>query len=135
MKVWRIIFLVEVLIIASLLLAIVSFDQKSFKLIACDVGQGDGILAMYGNIQILTDGGPDSRVLDCLGAYMPYWDNTLELVILTHPDRDHFGGLIDVFERYQVLNFLRTKAENSSQAYKVLESVVGGSGTYVIYAK
>lgn len=135
MKVWKIIFLVQILIIASLLLAIVSFDRKSFKLIACDVGQGDAILAIYGNIQILTDGGPDSRVLDCLGTYMPYWDNTLELVILTHPDKDHFGGLIDVFERYQVLNFLKTKAENSNQSYKVLESAVGGSDTNIIYAK
>jgi len=134
MKIWKIVYIIEFLIITSLLLAIFSFNNKKFQIIACDVGQGDAILAIYGNTQILTDGGPDSKVLDCLGAYIPYWDNTIELVILTHPDKDHFGGLIDVFERYEVLNFLKTKATSSNQSYQVLESIVGGKEVDTIYA-
>lgn len=134
MRIWKIVFMLELLVIASLVLAFVSFDNRKFKLIACDVGQGDATLAIYGNIQILTDGGPDTKVLDCLGAYMPYWDNTLELVILTHPDKDHFGGLIDVFQRYEVLNFLKSKATNSSQDYQVLKNIVGGKGINTLYA-
>ncbi|MBU0998652.1 hypothetical protein KJ570_03960 [Patescibacteria group bacterium] len=134
MKIWKIVFLLEFLVITSLLLAILSFNNKKFQIIACDVGQGDAILAIYGDIQILTDGGPDSKVLDCLGAYIPFWDNTIELVILTHPDKDHFGGLIDVFERYEVLSFLKTKATSSNQSYQVLESIVGGKEVDTIYA-
>jgi len=134
MRIWKAVFISELLVIASLTLALLSFDNKKFKIIACDVGQGDAILSIYGKIQILIDGGPDSKVLDCLGKYIPYWDNTLELVILTHPDKDHFGGLIDVFERYEVLNYLKTKAINSSQDYQVLESIVGSKGIDTIYA-
>lgn len=134
MRIWKIVFLIELLVIASLVLAFFSFDNRKFKLITCNVGQGDAILAVYGNTQILTDGGPDTKVLDCLGAYMPYWDNTLELVILTHPDKDHFGGLINVFQRYEVLNFLKSKATNSSQDYQLLENIVGGKGVDTIYA-
>jgi len=134
MRIWKAVFISELLVIASLTLALLSFDNKKFKIIACDVGQGDAILSIYGKIQILVDGGPDSKVLDCLGKYIPYWDNTLELVILTHPDKDHFGGLIDVFERYEVLNYLKTKAINSSQDYQVLESIVGSKGIDTIYA-
>jgi len=134
MRIWKTVFISELLVIASLTLAFLSFDNRKFKIIACDVGQGDAILSIYGKIQILIDGGPDSKVLDCLGKYIPYWDNTLELVILTHPDKDHFGGLIDVFERYEVLNYLKTKAINSSQDYQVLESIVGSKGIDTIYA-
>ena len=134
MRIWKTVCIPELLVIASLTLALLSFDNKKFKIIACDVGQGDAILSIYGKIQILVDGGPDSKVLDCLGKYIPYWDNTLELVILTHPDKDHFGGLIDVFERYEVLNYLKTKAINSSQDYQVLESIVGSKGIDTIYA-
>ena len=134
MRIWKIVFLLELLIIASLSLAFLSFSDRKFQIIACDVGQGDAILVIYGDIQILTDGGPDSKVLDCLGKYIPYWDKTIELVILTHPDKDHFGGLIDVFERYEVLSFLKTKATNSNQSYQVLETIVGGKDVDTIYA-
>jgi len=134
MRIWKIVFMFELLIIVSLLLAIFSFSDKKFQIIACDVGQGDATLAIYGDIQILTDGGPDSKVLDCLGKYIPYWDNTIELVVLTHPDKDHFGGLIDVFERYEVTSYLKTKAASSSQSYQTLENIVGGKDINTIYA-
>jgi competence protein ComEC len=69
-----------------------------------DVGQGDAILITtpHGH-QILVDGGPSpSMVLDQLGRAMPFWDRSLDLVVLTHPDEDHLAGLISVLERYQV---------------------------------
>jgi len=134
MRIWKTVFVLELLIIASLFLAIFSFNNKKFQIVACDVGQGDAILVIYGDIQILTDGGSDSKVLDCLGEYVPFWDNKIELVILTHPDKDHFGGLIDVFERYEVINYLKSKAANSSLSYQVLENIVGGKGVNTIYA-
>lgn len=135
MKIWKALYLIEILIIASILLAIYSVENQNFKLITCDVGQGDAILAVYGSTQILTDGGPDSRVLDCLGKYMPYWDREIELVVLTHPDKDHFGGLIGVLERYQVNTILKSKAMGGSQEYQALENLIGGKGIRVIYAK
>jgi len=115
-------------------LAIFSFNNKKLQIIACDIGQGDAILAIYGDIEILTDGGPNSKILDCLGTYIPFWDKTIELVVLTHPDKDHFGGLIDVFERYEVTNFLKTKATNSNQSYQALENIVGSKDIDTIYA-
>jgi competence protein ComEC len=33
---------------------------------------------------------------------MPFWDRSLDLVVLTHPDADHITGLVPVLERYQV---------------------------------
>ena len=76
-------------------------DDK-VHLIACDVGQGDGILITKGFTQILIDGGPNDRVLGCLARNMPFWDRTIELIINTHQDKDHIYGLNSVIQRYSL---------------------------------
>ena len=40
--------------------------------------------------------------LSHLGGRMPFWDRSLDLVVLTHPEVDHVRGLVDMLERYQV---------------------------------
>lgn len=124
----RYIFGLLFLILFAVWLAVFSLPDDKLHLIACDVGEGDAFLATYGNIQVLTDGGPNSRVLDCLAKYLPFWDRKIELVILTHPDKDHSAGLIEVFRRYQVDNFLYNGQVSGSQIYGVLEKEVGGKG-------
>jgi competence protein ComEC len=76
------------------------------RVVFCDVGQGDAFLLTKGYQQVLVDGGPaNQRVLECLAAYMPAGDETIELVVATHPDADHIGGLVAVLDRYEVLAF------------------------------
>jgi len=68
-----------------------------------DVGQGDSSFIETGEgYQILIDGGPSSRILEKLGKEMPFWDRSIDLIILTHPDLDHLTGLIDVLKNYKV---------------------------------
>lgn len=102
---------------------------------ACDVGQGDALLVSFGEIQVLTDAGRGTTVIKCLEKYMPVTDRTLELVVLTNPDHDHYGGLIDVFERYKVEALLANSFDKSAQEYQVLKNIVGGRDTQVLYPK
>src|SRR3989344_5266429 len=83
-----------------------------------DVGQGDAIFiqAPNGN-QVLVDGGPDNKVLQELGKVMPFYDHSIDLVVLTHPDADHINGLIEVLERYDVENILENHIERETPAY------------------
>lgn len=69
-----------------------------------DVGQGDAIFVRTpSGRQVLIDGGPrPSLLLSRLGRRMPFWDRSLDLVVLTHPDVDHVTGLVEVLERYDV---------------------------------
>ncbi len=69
-----------------------------------DVGQGDAIfIRTPRGRQLLVDGGPEAATtLSRLGHEMPFWDRTLDGVILTAPDGGHVGGLTDVLQRYQV---------------------------------
>ena len=68
-----------------------------------DVGQGDSIFieTPYG-YQILIDGGPSDIVLEKLGGVMNFWDKSIDVVVLTHPDHDHIAGLIEVLKKYEV---------------------------------
>jgi len=95
--------LLFLLILAILIwVAVFALPDQNLHLIFCDVGQGDAILITHGFKQVLIDGGPDERVLQCLGENMPFWDREIELMVLTHPDADHLTGLISVLERYKI---------------------------------
>ncbi len=88
--------------------------------VVCDVGQGDAILAEYKNIQLLVDVGPDNKkVLKCLENHMPFWDKTIEVIILTHGDSDHVGGLNDVIKTYKVNNFFSNGLLNEEIEQKI----------------
>ncbi len=68
-----------------------------------DIGQGDSIFIQTPHrYKILIDGGPTGLVLEKLGGLMNFWDKKIDLVILTHPDHDHIGGLIEVLKKYNV---------------------------------
>jgi len=128
----RIVFSVMFLILCTAVLAVHSIGSDNLKIVACDVGQGDSILMTRKDIQILIDGGPDRKVLECLDKNMPFWDRNIEVVILTHPQKDHYMGLIDVFETYRVVYFIANSLDASSYEYGVLKNKVGGSGAEVI---
>jgi competence protein ComEC len=88
--------------------------------VVCDVGQGDAILATYKNIQVLFDVGPNNKkVLKCLENHMPFWDKTIETVVLTHGDSDHVGGLNDVIKSYKVSNFFSNGYLNEDIEQKI----------------
>jgi competence protein ComEC len=111
-----------VLVLITVWLAVFNIDND-LHIIACDVGQGDAILIQKNTTQILIDGGPDKSVLDCLGKYMPFWDKQIELVILTHPQEDHYGGLIDVFKNYEILLFGEYDRQSGNLSYQVLGNI------------
>ena len=76
-------------------------DQLHLKVY--NVGQGDSIfLETAGGYKILIDGGPDNKVLGYLGKDLPFYSKKIDLLILTHPEADHFTGLIEVVKRYQI---------------------------------
>jgi len=49
---------------------------------------------------------------------MPFWDRSLDLVILTHADEDHIAGLIPVLERYRVGQVLDSGYEHDNPMYE-----------------
>lgn len=94
-----------------------------------DVGQGDAIFieAPNGN-QVLIDGGANKSVLRQLSSVMSFYDRSIDIVIATHPDKDHIGGLIDVLERYKVEKILDPGLENDTGVYRSLQNSIDEHG-------
>lgn len=91
-----------------------------------DVGQGDAIYmeAPNGN-QMLIDGGPSSgAVLRALGRVMPFYDRSIDLVLATHPDQDHVGGLPAVIDRMNVATVVATENTSDTGVYGAFEKAI-----------
>ncbi|MCX6800220.1 MAG: MBL fold metallo-hydrolase, partial [Candidatus Falkowbacteria bacterium] len=76
------------------------FDNN-LKVSFLDIGQGDAILIQTPfNQNILIDGGPtENKLISELNNQMHLWDKTIDLLILTHPDKDHINGTIAAIKR------------------------------------
>jgi len=113
-----------ILIIGLLLLGVSQLADDKLHITVCDVGQGDAILISWKNYQMLMDGGPDNSVLNCLGKQMGFWDRTIELVVLSHPQADHMTGLIEVLDRYEVKKMLVSNVVNDTEEFWRLRELV-----------
>ena len=84
-----------------------------------NVGQGDSSLVMLpGGVKLLIDGGrPDKRGLEELTEVLPANDRYLDLVLATHNDADHLGGLVEVLKRYEVGVFLYNGRDDNNLAH------------------
>ncbi len=89
------------------------------------IGQGDAIYieAPNGN-QILLDGGPNKSVLAELGRVMPRYDTSLDMIIASHPDKDHIGGLPAVLGRYTVLSVVEPGVDHDTAVYQEFERLI-----------
>lgn len=68
-----------------------------------DVGQGDSaLIESKDGAQILIDGGPNGRILSHLGEAMPFGDDSIDAIIISHPHADHIAGLIEVIKKYEI---------------------------------
>ncbi len=89
------------------------------KVDVLDVNQGDSIFIETPSMRhILIDGGPDSSVLGKLGKLLPFFDKTLDVVILTHPDADHLIGLLSVLQKYKINYIVWTGMVRDGANYK-----------------
>lgn len=137
----KIVIVFSFLIIANIVSWFFVFNEKDcLEVVFFDVGQGDSIfIETKQGHQILIDGGKDKTVLSKLENEMDFFDKEIDLVILTHPDKDHFGGLTSVLDNYEVLNFMWTGVLKDSFDFNKFKSllddenvIIGKAGQTVV---
>lgn len=100
-------------------------SSQYLKVSFLDVGQGDSIYIEAPNgKQILIDGGADAKVLSSLSSVMPFADRSIDIVIATHPDLDHIGGLSYVLDRYKVDLFIDNGQSSDSEVYENIKNKI-----------
>ncbi|MBD3330902.1 MBL fold metallo-hydrolase, partial [Candidatus Peregrinibacteria bacterium] len=120
-----------ILFIALLL----DLPDKNFHLYFLDVGQGDSIfIKTPENHQILIDGGPKNYVLEELNDIMPYFDKSIDLIVLTHPHADHIEGLLVVLKHFKVDSVLITGMSYQNKSYMEFLRLINKKNIPVFYA-
>ena len=100
-----------------------------------DVGQGDAVLIeLPDTTQILIDGGPDASVLLELAEVLGPFDRSIDVVIATHPDADHIGGLLDVLAHYHVEHIVDSGIVKDTALYRAWVAAASDEGARVTFA-
>lgn len=113
--------LIVPLALAAILVSIVAatMPDDDLRVSFLDVGEGDAIFIQKGDRQVLIDGGPSPRAIaNELSRQMPFWDRTIDLVVLTHPHHDHLAGLVEILRRYRVGQVLYAPQDYASPLYE-----------------
>lgn len=105
-----------VILLVTTILFVVSFfiyreyqklHGQKFSVTFFNIGQGDSALIKFRNGEkMLVDCGPDSLVLNKLSASLSFFDRSIDYLLVSHPDLDHYGGCPDVISRYYVKNII-----------------------------
>ncbi len=91
-----------------------------------DVGQGDSSLAVLpGGVKILIDGGPINGLLQKnLENILPINDRYIDLIIISHPQIDHFGGLIEVARNYKIGAVITGDLESENANWREFKNIL-----------
>jgi len=91
------------LLVASSVLFFLATKKNNLEIVFLDVGQGDATLITTPNgRQILIDAGAKNDIGQKLSPHMSASDRSIDMVIMTHPDLDHVGGMISLVDRYDI---------------------------------
>jgi beta-lactamase superfamily II metal-dependent hydrolase len=119
---------ISLLVLVALLGVLVwwqSVELTETSITFLDVGQGDAILIQQGKYQVLIDGGKDGKRLTSeLGRAVPFWDRKIEVLIPTHPDADHIGGLAGLAKVYDIESVFFNGAVGESEYFVRFEQEV-----------
>jgi len=121
---WRLYFIGSLSLMTVFIWSVVFAENLTgeLKVAFLDVGQGDAIFieAPNGN-QVLLDSGSNGKVLQELGKVMPFYDRTLDMIMISNPDADHIGGFLSVLERFDVSKIVEPGTLPETNVYKELE--------------
>jgi competence protein ComEC len=120
-------------------LPVISFSTAQPHLLTVrflDVGQGDAIhIITPDGYEMLIDGGSSALVLRELAKGRSFFDRTIDVVLATHPDTDHVGGLVDVLDRYQVGMIIESVVDHTALAAQAFDKAALAEGVQIIAAQ
>lgn len=93
-------------------------EGEALRVSFLDIGQGDASFIEFSDgQQMLVDCSYDARIIEALGRVMDFYDKTIDYLVVTHQDSDHYGGCIDVMKRFQVLNIVYNGLKKEGDNY------------------
>ncbi|MFA6105766.1 MAG: MBL fold metallo-hydrolase [Patescibacteria group bacterium] len=102
-------------------------ERHKFKIVFLNVGQGDATVIQFETGEkMLVDCGPDRGILSALGRNLAFYDRTIDYLLISHPDLDHYGGCVDVLKNYQIKKIYINGREKTDSYFREWKSVSTG---------
>jgi len=115
-----VVILLDIIVWVSILLP----PQLNNEIYFLDIGQGDSSLVLIDGVKILIDGGPMGGGLqDNLDRVLGD-DRYIDLIAISHPQLDHFGGLIGVVKNYKVGAVITSDADSNNSAWQEFKYIL-----------
>lgn len=131
----KIIFIIVTILILSFYY-LYEKNDRLLNIIFLDVGQGDAILIKSpSGKNILIDGGPDSNLTEKISKYMAYRNNKIDMIIITHPHRDHYYGLISVIKKYKPEKIIYSGIDVHLSDYSYMKNIIDDNNLQLIKPK
>jgi competence protein ComEC len=134
---------VRIALTSSMLLLLCLFTYLAFteratdtlRVTFFDVGQGDAIyIKSPSGREMIVDASADTRILEKLGKTMSLFDRNIDVVVATHPDKDHIGGLPSLLSRYTVGMLLVSGATSDNGVHDEMHRVAKTKQVKVVSA-
>ena len=111
-------------------------EDGRLHVVFADVGNGDSVLIISpSGRQVLVDGGPEAQdATQLLGSALPFWDRSLDVVVLTHGHADHISGLLEVLRRYDVGQIVEREAGHTTPDYLSWKQAMEEEGSVLMDA-
>ena len=101
-------------------------EPLRFQFIRVESGDSVLVTTPNGNRMLVDAGLNPTEVADHLASHIGPFDNTINLLVLTHPDADHVGGMPEVIRRFDIGAILHTGEASGSLAFNDWRDAVAG---------
>ena len=111
----------------------IGWPNPNWTIVACDVRQGDSfVVKSRGQVAVVDVGRDPQPVSDCLKRIGV---SSIDLLVLTHFDMDHVGGLAGVLKTHRVLTILETPWPDARPTADFIRSEAQASGAAIVLAQ
>lgn len=99
------------------------------------VNRGDGFyMKTKEGFEVIWDGSDDLSFLEKLSDYRPFFDKTIDLWIITHPDFDHYYGGLEVLKQLNIENIMLSGVDKNDINYKEIFAIAKKRNINIIFA-
>ena len=102
-------------------------DLLRVRFISVESGDSVWVTTPNGNRMLIDAGLDANEVADHIAGLVGPFNNTIDLLVLTHPDADHVGGMPEVIRRFDIGAILHTGETTQSLAFNRWKSAISGS--------
>lgn len=90
-----------------------------------DIGQGDSIYIEAPNgRQMIVDGGPNESLMSALPDVLVFGDKTIDVLVVTNPDADHYSGFIPLIESFEIGAIVESGTSSDTTLYDSFQQLI-----------